>query len=137
MNLNEITNRRTFNNPTLAAMNAEADSIQAYMDVPAQLEDPASLNYRLNALDTYKSRLTSLITEAKDMYNRANNIFQEENEEQLNKLAITVQSRVIKRNLYEFSTTVDRLELMYRTIDGLTHDLVTLISFIKSQMVLR
>jgi len=137
MNLNEITNERKFSNPTIAAMNAEADNIQAYMDQPAILEDPASMTYRLDTLDVYKSRLTSLITEAKDMYNRANNIYQEENEEHLNKLAVTVQSRIIKRNLYEFSTTVDRLELMYRTIDGLTRDLVTLISYVKSQMVLR
>lgn len=137
MNLNEITNERHFSNPTIAAMNAEADSIQKFMDIPAILEDPTSMNYRLNTLDVYKSRLTTLITEAKDMYNRANNYFQEENEEQLNKLAVTVQARVIKRTLYEFSTTVDRLELMYRTIDGISRDLVTLISYIKAQMTLR
>lgn len=135
--LSELTAQRDFTNKTIASINAEADGIQAYMEQPASLEDPASLNYRLNIIDTYQARLTGLLSTAKDMLQRASNWYQTQNEEELNKLAITVQTRNIKRNLYEFSTTVDRLELMYRTIGSLADDLRTQISFIKSQMNIR
>ena len=121
-------------NTVLAAMHGEADAIQRLMDVPANLQDPASLTYRLNELDTQMSRLGDMMTQAKAYKDKAGNDYWNENETELTKLTATVQNRKINAFLYEYTTLYNRLDTMYHTLEHLTRDLVTQISYIKKQM---
>lgn len=130
----EINEAFKVENPSLQALHAEADEIQAYMDKPAYLEDPASLTYRLNDLDTYMARLTDMMIRAKAMKERAKNKYLAENEDKLNKLTATVSNRLIDAHLFEYNMTYNRLDSIYHTLEHLTRDLVTQISYIKQQM---
>lgn len=121
-------------NPSIAAMHAEADQIQAVMQQPANLQDPASLTYRLNELDTWMARLTDMLVSAKAMKEKAGNEFWNQNETELTKLTATIQNRKINAFLYEHTVLYNRLDTMYGTMEHLTRDLVTQISYIKKQM---
>lgn len=121
-------------NPVLKHMHREADTIQDYMGRPAALQDPASLTYRLADLDVYMARLGDMMIRAKALKERAQNRYVAENEDKLNKLTATVSNRMIAAHLEEYTTTYTRLDAMYHTIEHLTRDLVTQISYIKQQM---
>lgn len=121
-------------NPVLAAMHREADGIQAFMDVPINLQDPASLTYRLKDIDVYMARLTDMMIRAKTMREREKNKFISDNEDKINKLTATVSNRMIESHLYEYTVAYNRLDAMYHTIEHLSRDLVTQISYIKQQM---
>ncbi len=123
-------------NPALSRMHREADGIQAYMNAPARLEDPASMTYRLNDLDVYMSRLGEMLTSAKAMKEKAQNEFWNQNEAELTKLTATIQNRKINAHLFEYATLYTRLDTMYHTLEHLTRDLVTQISYIKQQMIM-
>lgn len=133
--MNNIDDNLTTTNPILQRMHAEADNIQAFMSIPATLEDPATLTYRLKDLDVYMARLSDMMIRAKAMKERAQNAFIAENEEKINKMTATVSNRLISANLYEYSMTYSRLETMYHTLEHITRDLVSQISYIKQQMI--
>lgn len=126
-----------FKVPVLAAYNREADGIQKYMNAPAHLQDPASLADRLSTLDVYMARLSDMLIRSKAMRERAKHEYVSGNEEKLNKLTATNSNRLIESFLYEWTVTYNRLDMMYHTIEHLTRDLVTQISYIKQQMVMR
>ncbi len=118
-------------------MHKEADAMQEYLNIPATLDDPAALTTRLQKLDVYLARLSDIITRARAMKDYAQNLYLTENEDKLTKLSATVSNRIIKTFLYEFNVTVDRLELLYSTMSHISKDLVTQISYIKQQMLLK
>ena len=121
-------------NTVLAAMHGEADAIQRLMDIPANLQDPASLTYRLNELDTQMSRLSDMMIQAKAMRDKTGTDYWNENETELTKLTATIQNRKINAFLHEHTVLYNRLDAMYHTMEHLTRDLVTQISYIKKQM---
>ena len=121
-------------NPYLQRMHAEADAIQAFLDESARLEDPTSLTIRLNAMDAYQARLSDMMVRAKAMKEKATNRYVEENGDRINKLTATVSNRMISAHLYEYTVTYTRLETMYHTLEHLSRNLVTQISYIKEQM---
>lgn len=121
-------------NPVIAKMHAEAQAIQGYMDLPLTLEDPASLTYRLKDLDVYMARLSDMMIRAKTMREQAKYSYIARNESELSKLAATISNRRIDAYLYEYNALYGRLDAMYHTMEHLTRDLVTQISYIKQQM---
>ena len=131
---NELTGAFSTQNPFLAQLHQEADSIQAYMAQRADILDPASLTDRLNHLDVYMARLTDMMIRSKTMRERAKHNFVAENEDRINKMTATVSNRLIEANLQEYTATYNRLDAMYHTIEHLTRDLVTQISYIKKQI---
>lgn len=131
---NEILGAFSAKNPAIGTMHREADQIQAYMDIPANLVDPASLTYRLRDLDVYMARLSDMMIRAKAMKERAKNAYILENEERINKMTATVANRLIDAELFEYTTIYTRLDAMYHTVEHLTRDMVTQISYIKKQI---
>ncbi len=129
-----IENPFQTNIPVLAAMHREADGIQSYMDIPIDLQDPASLTERLKYIDVYMARLTDLMIRAKAIKEREKNKFISDNEDKINKLTATVSNRMIDAHLYEYAVAYTRLDAMYHTLEHLSRDLVTQISYIKQQM---
>ncbi len=123
-------------NPILERLHREADSIQHYLNNRANLQDPASLTYRLSDLDVYFARLTEMAIQAKVMKENAQNTFLLENEDKLNKMTATASNRLINAHLAEYKTAYDRLDSMCHLCEHLSRDLVTQISFIKQQMSL-
>ena len=123
-------------NPFLASMHREADAIQAYMSIPITLEDPASLTYLLKDIDVYMARLSDMMIRAKALKEREQNKYIAENEDKLNKLTATVSNRMINAHLFEYAAAYSRLDAMYHTIEHLSRDLVTQISYIKQQMAM-
>lgn len=121
-------------NPILAGLNREADGIQEYMSRRADLQDPVSLTYRLGDLDVYMARLGDMMIRSKAMREKAKFAFIIDNEGRLNKMSATVSNRTIDAYLQEYTATYNRLDAMYHTIEHLTRDLVTQISYIKKQM---
>jgi flagellar capping protein FliD len=121
-------------NPHISSLHREADDIQAYMGLPATLEDPASLTYRLRDLDVYMARLSDMMIRAKTMRDQAKYAYISENEDELNKLSATVSNRKIDTFLADYNALYNRLDAMYHTMEHVTRDLVTQISYIKKQM---
>lgn len=134
MEQNEITSAFSSANESIARLHREADAIQTCMDQPAPLEDPAALTYRLKDLDVYMARLSDMMVRARAMRDRAKYAFITENENQLNKLTATVSNRKIEIHLHDYAVLYNRLDTMYGTVEHLTRDLVTQISYIKKQM---
>lgn len=133
MENNEILSAFVAKNPYISSLHQEADNIQSVMDIPANLLDPASLTSRLRDLDVYMARLSDMMIRAKAMKDRAKNDFIIANEERINKMTATVANRLIDTELFEYNTLYTRLDTMYHTIEHLTRDLVTQISYIKKQ----
>ena len=134
MTYEQIAGVYSSENPYIASLHQEADAIQYYMGLPAALEDPAALTVRLKELDVYMARLSEMMIRSKAMRERARNAFIEENEDLLNKLSATVSNRKIDSYLQDYTTLYNRLDAMYHTIEHLTRDLVTQISYIKKQI---
>lgn len=132
-----ITDSIPISNPILASMHREADTMQAFLSSPACLEDPASMTYRLNAMDAYISRLSSMVSKAKAMRDRAQTVYYEKKKDEIAKLKVTEVNRMVKNFLFEFNATVDRLETMYSAMMQIDKDLVSQISYVKQQMVMR
>lgn len=132
--LQKITDRYKINNPYLLKMHEEAEAIQKFIEIPACLEDPASLTYRLNDMNAYMARLSDMLGRAKAMRECAKNTFLSANIDKLSKLNTTEKNRIISTCVNEFNITYDRLELLYITIKDMNRDLITQISYIKSQM---
>ena len=105
-----IENPFQTNIPVLAAMHREADGIQSYMDIPIDLQDPASLTERLKYIDVYMARLTDLMIRAKAIKEREKNKFISDNEDKINKLTATVSNRMIDAHLYEYAVAYTRLD---------------------------
>ena len=124
----------TSNDPRIEAMHREADRMQAFMDRPATLEDPAALTYRLKDMDAYMSRLTDMMVRSKAMKDYAKNKYLAENEERFSKMTATASNRLIDAHLCDLSVLYTRLEAMSHTIERLARDLVTQISYIKQQI---
>lgn len=124
-------------NPYLQRMHAEADGIQAFLAQSARLEDPTSLTERLNAMDVYMARLSDMMVRAKAMKEKAQNHYVAENGDRINKLTATVSNRMINAYLYEYAMTYTRLDTMYHTLEHLSRNLVSQISYIKQQMTAR
>ena len=122
--------------PILERLHREADNIQLYLNNRANLQDPASLTYRLSDLDVYFARLTEMAIQAKVMKENAQNTFLLENEDKLNKMTATASNRLINAHLAEYKTAYDRLDSMCHLCEHLSRDLVTQISFVKQQMSL-
>lgn len=120
--------------PYLQRLHAEADGIQSFLNQGANLDDPTSLTVRLNHLDVYLARLSDMMSRSKALRDREQNAYLQANEDRLSKLTATVSNRMIATHLYEFTMTYNRLDTMYRTVEHLSRDLVTQISYIKSQM---
>ncbi len=137
IDITTITGDIPITNPTLISMHKEADNMQAYMNIPVTLEDPASLTERLKILDVYLPRLSDMLQKVKSMKEYALNQFLQANENEINKLSATISNRIIKTFLFEFNVTVDRLDSMYTTMTQIDRDLVTQISYIKQQMTMR
>lgn len=129
-----MENRLEINNPVLAKLNSEADGIQAFLGTHANLQDPASLTYRLGDLDVYLARLGEMLVYSKALKERAQNKFMTDNEDRLSKLTATVSNRLINSFLYEYKITTERLDTMYHVCEHLSRDLVTQISYVKKQM---
>ena len=134
--LQSITDRYEITNPYLIRMHKEAEEIQKFIEIPACLEDPASLTYRLRDMSAYMARLGDMLCRAKSMKECAKNAFLSANMDKLAKLNTTEKTRIISAYVSEFSITYDRLELLYSTIKDLNRDLITQISYIKQQMSL-
>ncbi len=122
-------------NPELQKLHKEADDIQSFMGIPARIDDPASLTYRLKDLDVYMARLSDMMIRAKTMKERAQYEYITANEDKLNKLAATVSNRMISSFLFEYTMTYSRLETMYRTMEHISRNLVSQISYIKQMMI--
>ena len=120
--------------PFLAELHREADTIQTFMNVDINLQDPASLTYRLATLDAYMARLSDMMSRAKTVKEKEKYRFIAENEDILDKLTATISNRRIEAHLQEYSAAYNRLDTMYHTIEQLARDLVTQISYIKKQM---
>lgn len=131
---NQQEYRFTATNPLIEAMHREADKMQVYMGIPANLQDPASLTYRLADLDVYFARLTDMFIQAKAMKESAQNTFLIDNEDRLNKMTATASTRLINAHLSEYKTLYDRLDNMCHLCEHLSRTLVTQISYIKEQM---
>jgi hypothetical protein len=129
--INELSGAFSTSNPFLAQLHQEADNIQAYMVQRADILDPASLTDRLSHLDVYMARLTDMMIRSKAMRERAKHSYVNSNEDRLNKMTATVSNRLIEANLQEYTAAYNRLDAMYHTIEHLTRDLVTQISYIK------
>ncbi len=121
-------------NPIIASLHREADVIQAYIQQPLTLEDPAALTVRLSHMDVYMARLSDIMIRAKTMKEREKNSYIVQNEAELNKLTATISNRKIDAYLQEHTALYNRLDAMYHTMEHLTRDLVTQISYIKQQM---
>lgn len=121
-------------NPIIASLHREADVIQAYIQQPLTLEDPAALTVRLSHMDVYMARLSDIMIRAKTMKEREKNSYIAQNEAELNKLTATISNRKIDAYLQEHTALYNRLDAMYHTMEHLTRDLVTQISYIKQQM---
>ena len=134
MNVNEFEAVFTSSNPHIERLHREADAIQQCMELSARLTDPSALTYRLNDLDTYMARLGDMMIRAKAMKERAKCTFVTQNGDELNKLSATVSNRKIDAFLQDYAILYSRLDTMYGTIEHLTRDLVTQISYIKKQM---
>lgn len=134
MQTNEILSAYSSDNPHIEALHREADTIQNYMGTGMNLQDPTSLTYRLADLDTYMARLGDMLIRSKAMKERAKLNYIAENEDYLNKLSATVSNRKIDIFLQDYSILYNRLDTIYTTIEHLTRDLVTQISYIKKQM---
>lgn len=129
-----ITEPPRIQNPRLAEIHREADAVQLFLNEESNIQDPASLTGRLQAMDVYMARISELVSLSRAMKEYALNLYLEENEDKLAKLSATVSNRMIKSFLYEFNVTVDRLDTMYSAMVHLSRNLVTQISFIKQQM---
>ena len=136
-NNNQNSNVYASQNPIISQMHSEADKIQQYMDVPLTLEDPASLTYRLKDLDVYLARLSDMMIRSKTMKEAAKISYITSNEQLLNRLTATNSNRKIDAFLFEYTALYNRLDTMYHTMEHLTRDLVTQISYIKQQMTMR
>ena len=134
--MSEINSVFAVENPVLRPLHQEADQIQAFLNLPANLQDPASLTYRLKDLDVYLARLSEMMIRAKALKEMAQNRYVTENGEELNKLSATVSNRQINAFLYEYKITYERLDAMCHLCEHLSRDLVTQISYIKQQMAL-
>ena len=132
-----IDDRFNISNPTLAQYHKEADTITAFLNVRADLMDPASLTVRLNEMDVWMARLTDMQIRAKAMKEYAKTLMLRNNEEALSKMTATNSNRIVSTYLYEFTVTVDRLEMLYSTLSTMSRNLVTQISYIKQQMQMR
>ena len=132
-----IDDRFNITNPTLAQYHREADQITAFLNVRADLMDPASLTVRLNEMDVWMARLTDMQIRAKAMKEYAKTLMLRNNEEALSKMTATNSNRIVSTYLYEFTVTVDRLEMLYSTLSTMSRNLVTQISYIKQQMQMR
>ena len=121
-------------NPVLAAMQREADGIQAFLGIPLNMEDPAAMTYRLRDLDVYLARLSDMMIRAKTLRDSTKYSYIQENEDRLNKLSATISNRQMDSFLLPFAATYNRLETMYHTTEVLSRNLVTQISYIKKQM---
>ena len=121
-------------NTVIASLHREADVIQAYIQQPLTLEDPAALTVRLSHMDVYMARLSDIMIRAKTMKEREKNSYIAQNEAELNKLTATISNRKIDAYLQEHTALYNRLDAMYHTMEHLTRDLVTQISYIKQQM---
>lgn len=133
-NLSELSGAFVSLNPSVAALHSEADGIQRLMDQEANITDPAALVHRLNGLDAHMSRLTDMMIRAKAMREKAKWDYVDNNEERLNEMSATVSNRAIDSHLRDYTTLYNRLDAMYHTMEHLTRDLVTQISYIKKQM---
>ena len=133
-NLNEITDEFVISNPVLLAMHKEANQIQDYLSHKADIDNPASLTYRLNDLDAYLARVSDMQIRAKAMKEYAKTTFLLNNEDKLSKMTATNSNRMIATYLYEFSITAERLEALYSLLSSSCKNLITQISFIKQQM---
>lgn len=134
MTYEEIANVYATQNPYVAAMHNEADNIQQYISIPINLQDPASLTERLKNLDVYLARLGDMMIRSKAMKERAKNSYIAENDDIINKLSATVSNRKIDAYLQDYTALYNRLDTMYSTLERLTRDLVTQISYIKKQI---
>ena len=121
-------------NPVLASMHREADGIQAFLNIPLNMGDPAAMTYRLRDLDVYLARLSDMMIRAKTLRDATKYSYIQENEDRLNKLSATISNRQIDSYLLPFSATYNRIETMYHTTEILSRNLVTQISYIKKQM---
>lgn len=132
--MNHFNEQFQISDAELAALNTEADAIQEYMDRASDIRDGNVLTERLHTLDTYMSRLSEMMIRAKTMKAQEQNAYLAANEEKINKLTATVSNRMLASHLFEHSATYERLETMYHTVEHLTRDLVTQISYLKKQL---
>lgn len=132
--LDGITDQFVITNPVLQAMHKEADNIQAFMVQGANIDDPASLTYRLNEMDAYLARVSDIQIRSKAMKEYARVTFLQDNEDKLAKMTATNSNRLISTHLYEFTITTERLEALYSLISQSCKNIITQISFIKQQM---
>ena len=132
--ITQIDSKITITNPTLAQLNQEADEIQRFMRTTTGITDGNILAYRLNQMDMYLARLSEMSITAKAMKKHAEKIFKDANSQQLAEMTATNANRELSSFLYEFTQTADRLETMYGTLNKMSSDLVTQISYLKSIM---
>ena len=118
--MNHFNERFQISDAELAALNSEADAIQEYMDRASDIRDG--------------NVLTEMMIRAKTMKAQEQNAYLAANEEKINKLTATVSNRMLASHLFEHSATYERLETMYHTVEHLTRDLVTQISYLKKQL---
>lgn len=130
----ELKNIFNVNNASMLCINKEADVIQEFMNTSYNIQDPAALVYRLQNMDGYMSRLSDMMIRVKAMKERVQNAYLNTNEDSLSKMTATKSNRLINAHLYEYKITYDRLDAMYHTIEHLSKNLVTQISYIKEQM---
>lgn len=80
------------------------------------------------------TRLSDMMVRAKALREYEKNRFLSENGDKLNKLTATNSNRLIDAHLFEYTVVYNRLDTMYHTMEHVTRDLVTQISYIKQQM---
>lgn len=132
--ISEIPEKPVFSNATLGRLNEEADVILAFMSQKADLQDPASLIHRLNDMDAYLARLSSMVSTAKAMREYAKTRISQDNADVLLNLKKTVSDRIIASYLYELTISCERFETLYNTLLRQSNDLQSQISYIRNQM---
>jgi hypothetical protein len=132
--LNSIDGNYIIVNPTLAAINKEADNIQKVLEKRINIDtDVGMLPYRLEELDAQLARLGDLISRSKAMKDFAKKTLIEQNPE-LEKMTATNSNRIMSSAIFEFTMTVDRLESLYGATYQICKDISSQMYYIQKQM---
>ena len=121
-------------NQLLQRINQEADSIQGMLNTRITLDDLNILPERLSNLDAALARTGELESLATSLKEKAKALLMQENENLLASLSATASNRMISCALHEYTITEDRLSKLYQTLSQACRNIITQISFAKSQM---
>jgi len=135
--LEGVTGELKTENPHLRRMLAEAESVQAFLEQKADLDNPGALAVRLNELDSYMARMSAVLVRARSMREEAKNRFLMANGEAVSGMTATASARLMGRYLQDYTMTADRIETLCGALSQSCRILITQISLVKKQMELQ